>query len=197
MFSYSFCPRPMSTLSSWVLLALLLSSCSARIAERTRQYSEVQKYGLVFRLHDYKQRYDFYEKNGLHDRAVKERAENDAYNRALMTHFKQYFDFCEMRFFYASQIKELQAGKPVLLNAQLQPDPSIPLPEHIIVASYDYGDVDDHSAPLRSFSVEKSQIKVRHSSFFKWLKGSPADSSTIKKINKRMWKQSGLAYTKQ
>lgn len=186
-------PRPVATLFMWVVPALLLSSCATRVAQRTRQYSEVQKYGIVFRLHDYKQRYDFYEKNGLHDRAAQEQAENNAYNRQLMRYFKQYFNFCEVRFFYASQLKELQAGKLVLLNEQLQPDPSLPLPERMIIASYDYGQVDDHISPLKSFRIEQSDIKVRHSSFFSWLRTAPADSSTIKKINSKMWKRSGLA----
>lgn len=172
--------------------ALTLSSCAARVVARSKLYASVQQQGLVFRLHDYKQRFDYYEKNGLHDRAVQEKAENDAYNRQIMQAFRKHFDFCNIQFYYSSQRKELEARKPVLLNDRLQPDASIRVPAKLLFSGFDYGQVDDHSTPRKSFRVEGTEIKIRHSSFFRWLGRGEVDSTDIKKVNRVMWRRTRI-----
>jgi len=175
------------------LLALfLLPSCAAKVAARIRSMEELKKHGIVFRLHDYKQRYEHFEKIGLSERAAKERAENEQYNRELMSAFKKHFNFCPVQFFYASQVKDLKSRKPVLLNADLQPDPSIPLPARIIVAGCDYGDeVESRAYMLKYFRLEGSSLKIRQASFGKWLAGNQMDSVGVMRVNRLMHKRSG------
>lgn len=175
------------------LLALFLfSSCAAKVAARIRSMEEVKKHGILFRLHDYQQRYAHFEKIGLADRAAKERAANEQYNRQLVSDFKKHFDFCPVQFFYASQMNDLKARKPVLLNANLQPDPSIPLPERIIIAGCDYGDSPEGGVyKIKSFRLEGSSLKIRHTTFSRWLAGRPMDSSSVIKVNRIMHKRSG------
>ena len=176
-----------------MLLALfLLPSCAAKVAARLRAMDEIKKNGFVFRLHDYKQRYAHFEKTGLGEIAEKERVENERYNRELVSNFKKHFDFCPVQFFYASQINDLNARKPVLLNADLQPDASIPLPEKIMVAGCEYSGKTEGGLPrIKYFQLEGSSLKVRHSTFNKWLAGHSMNSHSVVRINRRMYKKSG------
>ena len=175
------------------LLALFfLPSCAAKVAARLRAMDEIKKHGFVFRLHDYKQRYAHFEKTGLSELAEKERAENERFNRGLVRNFKKHFDFCPVRFFYASDINDLNARKPVLLNANLQPDASIPLPEKIIVADCEYSGKTEGGLPrIKHFRLEGSTLKIRHTTFSKWLAGYPMDSLSVIRINRVMYKKSG------
>ena len=175
------------------LLALfLLPSCAAKVAARLRAMDEIKKHGFVFRLHDYKQRYAHFEKIGMSELAEKERAENERYNRELVSNFKKHFDFCPVQFFYASDINDLMARKPVLLNADLQPDASIPLPEKIMVAGCEYSGKTEGGLPrIKSFRLEGSSLKIRHTTFNKWLAGHSMDAFSVSRVNQAMYRKSG------
>ena len=174
------------------LIALFLfSSCAAKVTSRIRGMDEIKKNGIVFRLHDYKQRYAHLEKIGYSELAAQERTENERYNRELMGYFRQHFNFCEVRFFYASQINDLKARRPVLLNADLQPDATLPLPERIIIAGCDYGNVDTQTYLMQYFRLEGSSIKIRHATFGKWLTGGAMDEKSVIRANRIMHKKAG------
>jgi hypothetical protein len=175
------------------LLALFLfSSCASKVAARIRAMQEIQKHGIAFRLHDYKQRYEYFEKNGLSERAAKERADNERYNRQLVSDFRKHFDFCPVQFFYASQVNDLKAGKPVLLNADLQPDASIPLPEKVIVAGCEYSENMEGGIPwIKYFQIEDSSLKTRQAKFSKWLAGRQMNASSVIRVNRIMHSRAG------
>ena len=145
---------------------------------------EIKKNGIVFRLHDYKQRYAHLEKIGQNELAAQERAENERYNRELMGYFRQHFNFCEVRFFYASQYKDLKARRPVLLNANLQPDATLPLPARIIVAGCDYGDAETQTYMIKNFRLEGTNLKIRHATLGKWLIGGLMDEKDVIRVNR-------------
>ena len=148
---------------------------------------EIKKNGIVFRLHDYKQRYAHLEKIGQNELAAQERAENEHYNRELMGHFRQHFDFCEVRFFYASQIEDLKARRPVLLNADLQPDASLPLPERIILAGFDYDDVENHTFQFKMFRLEGG-LRI-YPTFSTWVSGRPMQPEDVRRANRILHKR--------
>ncbi len=186
-------PKTFHLAAGLSLLALfLLPSCAAKVATRLRAMDEIKKHGLVFRLHDYKQRYAHFEKTGLGELAKKERAENERYNRELVSNFKKHFDFCPVQFFYASDINDLNARKPVLINADLQPDASIPLPEKIIVAGCEYSGTTEGGLPrIKHFRLEGSSLKVRQTTFNKWMSGRSMNSFGVIRVNRAMYKKSG------
>ncbi len=174
------------------LIALFLfSSCAAKVTSRIRGMDEIKKNGIVFRLHDYKQQYAHLEKTGYSELATQKRTENERYNRELVGYFKKHFNFCEVRFFYASQINDLKARRPVLLNADLQPDATLPLPERIIIAGCDYGNVDDQTYLMQYFRLEGTSLKIRHAILGKWLTGGPMDEKSVIKTNRIMHKKAG------
>ncbi|MEO6040195.1 MAG: hypothetical protein ABIQ93_17405, partial [Saprospiraceae bacterium] len=103
----------------WMTLTCL--ACNKYYREAFPETEKIKKYGLAFRLQDELPRVAYLEKQGLADRAKAEKAKIAENNRNLVALFQQEFDFCPVRFYYASQQKDLLAGKPVLLNSRLEP----------------------------------------------------------------------------
>lgn len=169
-----------------LVLALLLVSCNKHLQET----EAMKKNGLLFMLHDYQQRIGYFEKNGQSERAETERSNIAEHNRAIVQYFQQEFDFCPVRFFYSSQRKDLIAGKPVLLNAQLQPDTSISLPQTMIIADYGLGDVVENTARLESFQIDTFQISIRPTYKTRYGK-NPLEARDVQRFNKVLKKMNG------
>lgn len=168
-------------------MILALVCCNKSYAQTSEQLSaqlkEMKKYGLVFRLQDYKRRMEYYESKGLNDRAKEEKAKIEQENRDLVQYFQQEFDFCPIRFYYVSQDDELLRGKPVLLNSSMQPDASIPLPEKLILSSIDLGEIVDNTFKWRAFRVVGTSIDIRLTYFTSWF-DKPIQANDVRRINR-------------
>lgn len=189
----SFKENNMSNSHLTVLLfsAILLIGCGrAQHKAQQRallQMEAIKKHGLVFRLQDYKQRVDYFEKRGMTDRAKIEKSKIDQHNQILVQNFKKEFDFCPIRFYYSSQSNELEKGKPVLLNNNMAPDNSIPLPEKVILANFSYGKIVDNVLEWKSFRVEGTSIviKPKHTN---WRREQPLQAEDVRRINQVLHK---------
>ena len=170
-----------------LLSAISLIACSKAHQKAFQQTEEIKKYGLVFGLDDYKQRIDYYESRGKTDRANLEKSKIDEYNRTLVQDFHNEFDFCQVRFYYASQTDEIRAGKPVLLNSNLEPDSTIQLPEKVILANYAYGKQEDNVIAGKSFRIEGTSIGIR-TRYSRAGIDLPLEAIDLRKINKRLHK---------
>lgn len=169
-------------------LILMLSACSKAHRRAFQQTQEIKKYGLVFRLQDYKQRIDYFEKHGMTDRARLEQSQIEEYNRNLVACFRKEFNFCPIHFYYASQSEELKAGMHVLLNSDMKPDTSIPLPEKLILANFGLGKRVDNTFQWESFQVEGTSIHIRPVTY------SPYDPTLmeledVRKVNRALYKK--------
>lgn len=175
-------------------LILMLSACNKSYQRAYRHTEEIKKYGLVFRLQDYKQRIDYFEKKGLADRAKAEKSKIDEDNRNLVQYFQKEFSYCPVRFFYASQQDALLEGKPVLLNAALEPDASVPLPEKVFRASFTIGKVVDNSFEWRAFRVEGTSIHIRPT-LKTWWGSRPIQRQDIQRVNRIIYKMNNAKYS--
>ena len=164
---------------------LMLSACNKahqRAFRKFRQIEEMKKYGLVFRLQDYKQRINYFEKKGMTDRARLEQSKIEQTNRNLVEYFQKEFNFCPVRFYYASQQNELKAGKPVLLNNEMEPDTSIPLPDKVILANFGIGKVVDNTFQSEAFRVEGTSIRIRPIRTT-WWHDEPMQLEDVRRVN--------------
>lgn len=167
-------------------IILLLASCSQHL----QKTESLKKHGLLFMLHDYRQRVEYYEKKGMVEKAQAERASIAKQNRAIVQHFKREFDFCPVYFFYSSQYEDLAAGKPVLLNDQLRPEASIPLPQTMIVADYGLGNVEENTFKLASFRIDSLGIKISPTYKTRY-KSETLEARDVRKFNKKLKRMHG------
>jgi hypothetical protein len=168
-------------------LVLFSVSCSQ---QRLKETQLLKKHGLAFMLHDYQRRIEHFERSGMAEKAQAERLKIAEQNRAIAQHFKEEFDFCPVYFFYASQRAELAARKPVLLNDQLQPDPSIPLPDVVIMADYGLGNLKENTHKLESFRIDSLGIKISPTYKTRY-KGEILEARDIRKFDKKLTQMSG------
>lgn len=168
-----------------ILVFLGLSACKTRQIRHLQITDQLKQNGIVFRLQDYKQRIDYFEKKGMVERARTEQAEIEAYNRQLVKDFRNDFNFCEVRFFYASQIHDLRAGKRVLLNERLEPDPSAPLPPVVFIAGYGVDKVEEHAFSHDLFRIEQTDISIGPT-FKTWRKGDKMQARDVRKVNQKL-----------
>lgn len=145
-------------------LVLLVSACSTPYAPRP-VIDSVKANGICFRLMDYKQRIEYFEKQGQPQRAQEERMIQLEYNRYVRRLFSENFDFCPVYFFYASQNDALLQGQPVLLNDNMETDSSIPLPEKVHIAAYSVRDVGESVHGSERFYILGTSIEVRPAFF--------------------------------
>ncbi|MDX2133898.1 MAG: hypothetical protein SFV52_03905 [Saprospiraceae bacterium] len=117
--------------------------------------------GICFRLHDFQQRITHLKETGKIQEAEEQQLEIRRYNRYVIDLFRTHFNFCPVYFFYSSQTARLQAGEPVLLNENLEPDPSIPLPPVRIIMDYNTRDIGESAFASERFFVLNSQIEVK------------------------------------
>jgi hypothetical protein len=147
-------------------VAALLAGASCASTKTTRPVIEsVKQNGICFRLMDYKQRIEYFEKQGQTDRAEAERKKQRDYNQYVRQLFKSNFDFCPVYFFYASQNEALLEGRPVLLNDNLEVDPSIALPSKVHIAAYSVRDVGESIHGSERFYILGTGIEVRPAFF--------------------------------
>lgn len=169
----------------WV--TLMLGACNKSYQQAFGRTEEMKKYGLVFRLQDYRQRIDYFERQGLADRAKMEKSEIEQDNRDLVVRFQKEFDFCPLYFYYSSQHDELLAGKPVLLNSQLALDTSIPLPEKIIVATFAPGKIIDNSFEWVEFRIVGTTLYIRPT-YKTWWGNKPIQPRDVRRVNRILYK---------
>ena len=171
--------------SCFIALALLFVSCNSHLAGT----EAIKKNGLLIMLHDYRQRIEYFEKKGMAERAETERSTIAAQNRAAVQLFKQEFDFCPVHFFYSSQSKDLAAGKRVLLNDQLQPDSSLPLPPIMIIADYGIGNVEENTTKLESFRIDTFNISIRPTFKTRYSKSGQLEARDVERFNRVLKKK--------
>ncbi len=171
----------------FIVMILALICCNKSYAQTSAQLKEIKKYGLVFRLQDYKRRIEYFESKGSSDRAKEEKAKIEQENRDLVQYFQQEFDFCIVRFYYVSQQEELLKGKPILLNSAMQPDAAIPLPEKLILSSIDLGEIVDNTFKWRAFRVVGTSIDIRPTYFTSWF-DKPVQAKDVRRINRELKK---------
>ena len=145
-------------------LVWLFTACSTPHAPRP-VIDSVKSNGICFRLMDYRQRIEYFEKQGQTQRAEEERRNQLEYNRYVQKLFRENFDFCPVYFFYASQNDALLQGQPVLLNDNMETDPSIPLPAKIHIAAYSVRDVGESVHGSERFYILGTNIEVRPAFF--------------------------------
>ena len=149
-----------------LLASLLLGMrCSAPMEASDAERKQIQQNGICFRLHDNAQRVAYMEKTYGADAAEKERSDIRRYNQYVVDLFKQHFHFCPVYYFYASQTKELQARKPVLLNQNLEPDPTVGLPKDIIIMDYNQRNTGESTLGSERFYILGTNIEVRPNTF--------------------------------
>ncbi len=170
-----------------ILVTVISGACHKSTQEVFQQTEAIKKYGLVFRLPDDKRRIEYFEKQGLAERAKAEKLTIAQNNRELVTQFQKEFDFCPIHFYYASQSDELLAGKRVLLNSEMVPDASIPLPEQVILANFAPGKVEDNSFQWRAFQIEGTSIRIRPT-YKTWWSERQMDPKDVRRINKILHK---------
>jgi regulator of replication initiation timing len=147
-------------------VAGLLAGTSCATTKASRPVIEsVKQNGICFRLMDYRQRIEYFEKQGQSDRAEAERKKQREYNQYVRQLFKENFDFCPVYFFYASQNEALLEGCPVLLNDNLEVDPSIPLPAKVHITAYSVRDVGESIHGSERFYILGTGIEVRPAFF--------------------------------
>lgn len=156
----------MKTKFSFLLLglSLLLFACATPRATRP-VIDSVKTNGICFRLMDFQQRIEYFEKQGQPERADKERQTQREYNQYVKQLFKENFDFCPVYFFYTSQNDALLQKLPVLLNDNLEVDPTIPLPANIHIGAYSVRDVGESVHGSERFYILGTGIEVRPSFF--------------------------------
>ncbi len=169
-------------------MILLASACSKSTQQAFRETEDIKKNGLVFRLQDDKRRIEYFEKQGLADRAKAEKAAIGENNRKVVEAFQREFDFSPIHFYYASQQEALLAGKPVLLNSQMVPDAAVSLPEKIILASFASGEIEDNTHKWKAFRVVGSTMEIRPTYRTSWFDRvlQPVDVRRINRALKKM-----------
>lgn len=145
-------------------LVLLVTACSTPRAARP-VIESVKSNGICFRLMDYKQRIEYFEKQGQHQRAEEERNKQLEYNRYVRRLFQENFDFCPVYFFYASQNDALLQDQPVLLNDNMETDSTISLPSKVYIAAYSVRDVGESVHGSERFYILGTGIEVRPAFF--------------------------------
>lgn len=149
-----------------LLVVLLLGMrCTAPMEASDAERNHIQQNGICFRLHDNAQRVAYMGKTYGADAADKERSDIRRYNQYVVDLFKQHFNFCPVYFFYASQTSELQARKSVLLNHNLEPDPSVALPKDIIMMDYNQRNIGESTMGSERFYILGTNIEVRPNTF--------------------------------
>jgi hypothetical protein len=119
-----------------IFFYILFTACS-HIPRKVKQLGpDIAKHGIVFRLQDYKQRIDYFEKQGNPEVAKAEAEKIAAENRRIAQLFREHFKFTKVNFVFSSQSDALEKGQPVLLNNNLEPDATIPMPEKIFIFNY-------------------------------------------------------------
>lgn len=121
----------------------------------------MQQNGICFRLHDFQQRITHLKEMGKMQEAEAQQQEIRRYNRYVVDLFRAHFNYCPVYFFYSSQTARLQAGEPVLLNENLEPDPSIPVPPVRIIMDYNTRDIGESTFASERFFVLNSPIEVK------------------------------------
>lgn len=145
-------------------LVLLGTACSTPRASRP-VIDSVKTNGICFRLMDYKQRIEYFEKQGQPQRAEEERRKQREYNRYVQKLFRENFDFCPVYFFYASENDALLQGQMVLLNENMETDSTISLPAKIHIAAYSVRDVGESVHGSERFYILGTGIEVRPAFF--------------------------------
>ena len=181
---------PYYTTGLLLLAIFMLGACNRPTLQTLQGTEKIKKNGIAFRLQDYKQRIDYYEKNGMADKAEAERTRIAQQNQQIAGYFKQYFNFSPVYFFYASQGKALLNRQPVLLNERLEPDASIPLPAEVYVMGFGIDDIENHTYNLNAFRIEKTSIQIRPT-FKTWLNNSPLQERDVQKLNRVLQKLNG------
>ena len=144
--------------------SVLLVACATPRVTRP-VIDSVKTNGICFRLMDYQQRIEYFEKKGQPQRAEEERRTQLEYNKYVKQLFKDNFDFCPVYFFYTSQNEALLQKQPVLLNDDLEIDPNIPLPDNIHIAAYSVRDVGESVHGSERFYILGTAIEVRPAFF--------------------------------
>ncbi|MFN0034822.1 MAG: hypothetical protein ACKVUS_07140 [Saprospiraceae bacterium] len=147
-----------------LFVAATFASCATSKIDKAgaqRTVQDLKKHGLVVWLPDSKRRIEYFKSKGWHKDAAQEQAKVEKQNRALVGYYTAHFNFCKVYFYHTSLEEDLKNNLPILLNAGMQPDPSIPLPEKMIIGGFYYKDGQE-SAPFlsRHFRVEDGSIKM-------------------------------------
>ena len=143
---------------------LSVFACSTPKASRS-VIDSVKTNGICFRLMDFRQRIEYFEKQGQAARAEEERLKQREYNRYVRQLFNENFDFCPVYFFYTSQNDALLQGQRVLLNENLEPDSTIALPANVHIAAYSVRDVGESVHGSERFYILGTSIEVRPAFF--------------------------------
>ncbi len=165
-----------------LIFVAALFSCNRIPSRVLASVNDIKTYGIVYRLQDYKQRLEYLEKIGQTERANAERAKYAMQNKQLMQDFKANFTYCKVYFFYASQGKDLLAGKRVLLNDKLEPDPNLELPAKLHLMYYGVDDREEHANNMDGFRMDYTGMFIRPT-FMTWLKNSDIQARDIIKLN--------------
>jgi hypothetical protein len=163
------------------LLSLLLA-CNRIPTRVLGSANDIKTYGIVYRLQDYKQRIEYLEKNGQTERAKAEQEKNIRRNKQIVQDFKANFTHCKVYFIYASQSKELLAGKKVLLNDNMEPDPGIEIPAKLHLMYYGVDDREEHANNVDGFRMDYTGMLIRPT-FLTWFKNSDIQARDIIKLN--------------
>lgn len=178
--------------SALLLSAAIFSSCATtKPADVGTQQTlqDLKKYGLVVWLPDSKRQIEYFKSKGWHKAAAKEQAEAEKQNRDLVRYYNTHFHFCKVHFYYTSLEEDFKNKLPVLLNAEMKPDPSIPLPEKVIVGGFFFKDDQEHFPfPKRHFRVENSKIrmKLRSEAWRPWWVKKPTRERDIIRLNQKL-----------
>ncbi|MFN0173978.1 MAG: hypothetical protein ACKVU0_04965 [Saprospiraceae bacterium] len=147
-----------------LLFSAIIASCATSKIDKAaanRSVQNLKEHGLVVWLPDSKHRIEFFKSKGWHKDAAEEQAKAQKQNRELVKFYKEHFDFCKVFFYYTSLEEDLKNNLPVLLNADMRPDPSIPLPKKVIIGGFYFKEgQESHPFPTRHFRVEDSSIKM-------------------------------------
>ncbi|MBC7776204.1 MAG: hypothetical protein H7246_12280 [Phycisphaerae bacterium] len=166
-----------------VISTLLANAQSPKPLYTTK---DLQTHGLVVWLSDAKARIELFKKHGQHKEALRDSLNTSKQNRDLVRFYRTHFDFCKVNFYYTSHEEDLKNGLPVFLNPSLNPDPSIPLPEKLIIGGFFVKPgQESFPFPKRHFRVENSNIKMdlRTEAFRPFWKKKPTSERDIIRLN--------------
>jgi hypothetical protein len=181
---YSLTFATMNYIKTIILLFFVsfLFACNRIPTRVLSSANDIKTYGIVYRLQDYKQRIEHLEKIGHTERARSEKEKTARRNKQLVQDFKANFNHCKVYFFYASQGKDLLAGKKVLLNDNLEPDPSIEPPAKLHLMYYGVDDREEHANNMDGFRMDYTGMFIRPT-FMTWLKNTDIQARDIIKLN--------------
>jgi hypothetical protein len=171
-----------------IFFYILFTACS-NVPRKVKQLGpDIAKHGIVFRLQDYKQRIDYFEKQGKPEVAKAEAEKSATENRRIVQLFREHFKFTKVNFVFSSQSDALDKGQPVLLNSNLEPDATIPLPEKIFIFSYGKDDKIQHTFGMEGFRLRGEDTYIRPS-YTTWKIGTPLQARDIKEFDRvlRTW----------